>query len=390
MKYNFDKVIDRSETSCLKWGYAEKVFGEKDVLPMWVADMDFEAPRAVKEAIKKKAAQAIYGYTVRPPSLLDAFIDWVKIRHGWQIKREWLAFTPGGVPTINLAVMAFSKPGEKVIIQPPVYYPFRLAIRNNRRQLVNNQLKLKNGRYEIDFENLRAKVASGAKLLILCSPHNPVGRVWTRDELLKLLELCHKHKVIVVSDEIHSDLIFKGHKHIPAATIAQEYADNVITLMAPSKTFNLAGLAVSAVIIPNQKLFKVFFNTLAGVGLGMTNSFAIVAFEAAYRDGEAWLEQLMEYLEGNINFVLKYFKEKIPKIKVIKPEGTYLVWLDCRGLKLNAKSIRHFMIKEAKVGLDDGPKFGLGGKGFQRINIACPRSILAEGLKRIETAVNGL
>jgi cystathionine beta-lyase len=390
MKYDFDKVIDRRNSSCLKWGGVEKVFGDKDVLPMWVADMDFEAPQAVKEAVRKWALRADYGYTVRPPSFYQAFLDWVKGRHGWDIKKEWMLFTPGGVPALNLSVMAFSNPGDKVIIQPPVYYPFFLAIKNNGRELVYNRLRLQNGRYEMDFADLESKIASGARLLILCSPHNPVGRVWQREELLILGEMCLTHNVVVVSDEIHADLIFEGHAHVPAAAVSEKILDNTVTIMAPSKTFNLAGIETCTVITSNQILFNMFNRTIEKVGIGMTNTFGVAAFEAAYRYGEEWLEQLMQYLQGNVEFLLHFFEKKIPKIKVIRSEGTYLVWLDCRALNMDAQKLKGFMITQAKVGLDDGQKFGPGGEGFQRINIACPRSILEEGLKRIEKAVNSL
>jgi cystathionine beta-lyase len=242
----------------------------------------------------------------------------------------------------------------------------------------------------MDFTDLESKIASGARLLILCSPHNPVARVWQREELLRLGEMCLTHKVVVVSDEIHADLIFKGHVHVPAAAVSEKILDNTVTIMTPSKTFNLAGLATCAVITSNQRLFNMFYRAIERVGMGMTNTFGIVAFEAAYRYGEEWLEQLMQYLQGNVEFLLHFFEEKIPKIKVIRPEGTYLVWLDCRELEMDAQKLKSFMITHAKVGLDDGPKFGPGGEGSQRINIACPRSILGEGLKRIEKAVNSL
>jgi cystathionine beta-lyase len=390
MKYDFDKVVDRRNTSSMKWDQAGKVFGTEDILPMWVADMDFEVPPAVVEALTKAAVHGVFGYTARLPSLYEAFIAWVRKRHGWEVKREWMLFSPGGVPAINLAVMAFSEPGDKVIVQSPVYYPFLLAIRNNGRELANNQLRFRDGRYEMDFEDLERKAASGAKVLILCNPHNPVGRVWRRDELSRLGEICVTHEVVVVSDEIHADLIFKGFTHVCTASISEEIAESTVALMAPSKTFNLAGLEACAVVAPNRRLFDKFYHCLEKTGLGMTNTFGITAFEAAYRHGEEWLRQLMEYLQENLEFLMHYFRERIPKIKVIRPEGTYLVWLDCRELGMDPKSLKSFMIEEAKVGLNDGPKFGAGGEGFQRINIACPRCTLEEGLRRIERAVNGL
>jgi cystathionine beta-lyase len=390
MEYDFGKVIDRRNTSCMKWDFVERVFGEKDVLPMWVADMDFEAPKPVIDAIRKRAKHGFFGYSFRSPSFYEAFINWVKKRHEWGIKREWMIISPGGVPSLNLAVMAFTLPGDKVIVQPPIYPPFLSAIKKNGRELVNNQLRLKNGQYEIDFKDLETKLVSGAKLLMFCSPHNPVGRVWKKEELMQLGKLCLKHQVVVVSDEIHGDLVFNGHTHFPLAAISEELSGTTVTFMAPSKTFNLAGLAVSAVIIPNQRLFNLFSHTMEKAGIGMTTPFGNVGFEAAYRCGEEWLEQLMKYLQGNLEFLLQYFAERIPNIKVINPEGTYLIWLNCRALKIDTKSLKNFMTGKAKVGLVNGSEFGPGGEGFQRINIACPRSLLEEGLKRIEKAVNSL
>jgi len=393
MRYNFDEVIDRTNYHSVKWDELETTFGAipKDVLPMWVADMEFRSPKPVIEAIKKANEHGIYGYTSRPLSYYQAIIDWMEKRHNWKVKKDWIAYSPGVVPALSLIVRSFCQPGDKVIVQPPVYYPFFRVIENNGCHVVNNPLKLSNKKYFIDWEDLERKVDDPrVKLLILCSPHNPVGRVWQKEELIILGEICLKHNIIVVSDEIHADILFKGYRHIPFASISPAFAHNSITCTAPSKTFNLAGLQTSSIIIPNKKYYKIYENILDSLALDENNVFGLVALEAAYRDGEEWLEQLLSYLNENLKFLMKYFKERIPKIKVIKPEGTYLIWLDCRQLGLSAKDLNNFMIKKARVALDDGYWFGTEGKGFMRINIACPRSFLEEGLKRIERAVNSL
>lgn len=391
MKYNFDEVIDRTNYHSVKWDGLKTTFGTKDALPMWVADMEFRSPKPVIEAIKKAAEHGIYGYTSRPDSYYQAIIYWMERRHNWKVKKDWLAFSPGVVPALSFIIRAFTQPGDKVVVQPPVYYPFFKVIENNGCHVVNNLLKLGNKKYFMDYDDLERKVDDPrVKLLILCSPHNPVGRVWQKEELIILGEICLKHNVIVVSDEIHADILFEGNKHTPFASISPAFAHHSITCTAPSKTFNLAGLQTSTIIIPNKKYYKIYENILDGFALDENNVFGLVALEAAYRHGEEWLEQLLPYLNENLEFLMKYFRERIPKIKVIKPEGTYLIWLDCRQLGLNTKDLNNFMIKKARVALDDGYWFGTEGKGFMRINIACPRSFLEEGLKRIEKAVNSI
>jgi len=393
MKYNFDEVIDRTNYHSVKWDELETKFGDipNDVLPMWIADMEFRSPKPVIEAIKNAAEHGIYGYTSRPDSYYRAIIDWMERRHDWKIKKDWMAFSPGVVPALSFIIRAFTQPGDKVVVQPPVYYPFFRVIENNGCHVVNNPLKLSNKKYFIDYDDLERKIDDPrVKLLILCSPHNPVGRVWQKEELIILGEICLEHNVIVVSDEIHADILFKGYRHIPFASISPAFAHHSITCTAPSKTFNLAGLQTSTIIIPNKKYYKIYENILDSFALDKNNVFGLVALEAAYRDGEEWLEQLLSYLNKNLEFLMKYFKERIPKIKVIKPEGTYLIWLDCRELGLSTKDLNNFMIKKAKVVLDGGDWFGAEGMGFMRINIAFPRSFLEEGLKRIERAVNNL
>ncbi len=385
---DLNKVIDRNHTNCSKWDFNLENFGTQDVLPMWVADMDFPAPPAVTEALIERAKHPIYGYSRTDEEYYDLVVKWMKKRHGWESEKEWITYAPGIVPALNWMIQSYSKPGDKVIIQQPVYYPFGRAIRNNGRQIIDNPLVLKNGKYFMDYEDLEKKVDDPrVKILILCSPHNPVGRVWNKEELIRLGEICFKRHIVVISDEIHSDLIFKGYQHIPFAAISEEFAQNCIVCNAPSKTFNLAGLQVSNIIIPNQFLRNSFRNTLANQAIKSPNCFAIPALKAAYRDGEQWLDAVMEYIEDNYRFLITYIQAKIPQIKVIKPEGTYLVWMDFSDLGMEPQEEREFLLKEAKVAFDEGPQFGPEGKGFERINIACPRAILQEGLDRIQKAI---
>ena len=388
MQCNFDIIYDRRNTCSLKWDCSEKIFKDKDILPMWIADMDFIAPQKVIEAIKKRNDHGIFGYMESmPEAYCNAIISWVQKRHQWKIKDEWLSCTPGVVSALSTAIMAFTKPGDRVIIQSPVYPPFYTIIKNNDRQIVDNPLKFENGSYEMDFIDLEKKMKSSIKMMILCSPHNPVGKVWSREELTKLGELCLANNVLLVSDEIHSDIVFQNYKHTPVATISDELAHNSIICIAASKTFGIAGLTTSSVIIPDVKLRTKYENKIQSMGLDNVNIFGIIASEAAYKYGDEWLEQLLVYLQENLKLLQNYFEENIPEIKVIKPEGTYLVWLDCRQLGLNPKELWKFMIHKAKIGLNDGATFGTGGEGFLRINIACPRATLVEGLKRIERAV---
>ncbi|MBI5653636.1 MAG: putative C-S lyase [Chloroflexi bacterium] len=387
MKYDFDRVIERKTSECAKWTSPEYIGAEPDAIPLSIADMDFESPAPVIDALHARVAHRVLGYPARPQSFFDAIIAWMHTRQRWDIQQEWLTFTPGVVPALNLAVQAFSQPGDAVIVQTPVYYPFLFAIKNNGRQLIANQLKVENDRYGMDFETLAQQITPRTRLLILCSPHNPVGRVWTRDELTRLGEICRAHNVLIVSDEIHSDLIFPGHTHTPLAAISDELAQITLTLNAPSKTFNLAGLFTSFAIIPNPQLRARFNIALENTGIGANNLFGIVAAEAAYRDGAEWLSQVLDYIATNARFVADYFAACIPQIKVTPLEGTYLLWLDFRGLGLGDAEITA-LLKRARVAMNDGAMFGAGGEGFRRMNIACPRATLTDALQRIERAVN--
>jgi cystathionine beta-lyase len=390
MRYDFDEVIDRKNTNSAKWDLVKELYEDKDVLPMWVADMDFKSPLPVIEALKKQVEHGIFGYVKRPHSCNEAIMDWVDKRHGWKIKKEWLTYSPGVVTALNICTLAMTQPGDKIIVQPPVYYPFFRVILNNGRQIVNNPLDFQNGRYAMDFDDLEKRAGSRTRLMIISSPHNPVGRVWTKEELTRLGNFCIKNDIILISDEVHSDLVFRGHQNIPTASISEEICEQTVTCIAPSKTFNLAGLKTSAIIISNPRIRQNYINMLQNLSIGMDNSFGLVAMETAYKHGREWLDQLLEYLEENLEFTITYFREKIPRIKPLRPEATYLIWLDCRDLGLDDEALNSFMIEKAKVWMDDGPMFGIGGQGFQRMNIACPRVTLEEGLKRIKLAVDSL
>lgn len=391
MKYDFDKVFNKENTDSVKWNFTKKILGYDDVIPMWIADMDFETVPEVKEAIIKRAAQGIYGYSEIMDGYYDSIINWIEKRHNWRIEKEWLCISPGVVTAINIIVKALTHPGDKIVVQSPIYYPFFNSISRNGCEIVNNPLKFVEGRYYIDFKDLEEKIKDErVKLMILCNPHNPIGRVWTKEQLEEIGRICLQYGVIVISDEIHSDLIYKGYKHTSFPSISEEFAQNSIICTAPSKTFNLAGLQTSNIIIPNKKLRKEYNIALENMGISRLNLFGVIGCEAAYRHGGEWLDQLLDYLEENKNFTKKYINEKIPKLKVIEPEGTYLLWVDCRELGMNAEELKRFMMTKAKVAFNEGFIFGEGGEGFERMNIACPRSILQEALKRIEEAVNSI
>lgn len=389
-KYNFDEIIPREGTHSVKYALREKLFGNKDALPLWVADMDFRTPDFVMDAIRERADHEVLGYTIRPDSFFEAIINWNRRKHGWEIKKEWISFSPGVVPAVNMAIMAYSKPGDKVIVQPPVYHPFFQAIKNNDREVLENPLKLNNGRFEMDFDDLESKIDDRTSMILLSSPHNPGGTVWHAKELHRLGEICRKHGIIIISDEIHSDLVLYDNKHTPLASISPEIADITVTAMAPSKTFNLAALATSYVVASNPELLKKFNKVLEQLHINMGNVFGTVALEAAYNHGSEWLEQLLDYLENNIDFVDDYVRKNIPGVEVIIPEATYLVMLDFRKLGLDNESLKDLMIHKAGVAMNDGASFGKQGDGFQRMNVACPKAILEEGLQKIEKAVKSL
>ena len=390
MKYDFDKIIDRTGTESLKWVYPRKVLKVEDAIPMWVADMDFEAPPAVVEAIRNRAAHGVYGYPLIPPSFWQAAIGWLKRRHGWEIRKDWMAKTPGIVPALNYSVRAFTKPGDGVIIQTPVYFPFYHAVENNSRRIVRNPLRFDGRRYTMDLEDLERKLDEGSRMLILCSPHNPVGRVWTRDELEALGRLAKERDLVVVSDEIHADLVYSGHRHHVLAALSSDLADRTVTCIAPSKTFNIPGLSTAVVIASNPKLLGAFKDETERAGFELGQVFGIIGFEAAYSQGDDWLDELLPYLEANVDFMEKFLEAQIPAIRLVRPEGTYLALLDCRGLGLEPAALNDFFLKKARVYFSDGVLFGEEAAGFVRINFGCPRALLVEALERIERAVKNL
>ncbi len=385
----FDQELSRAGTHSLKYDAREDVFGQADVIPLWVADMDFATPPAITEALMARASHPIYGYTRSPESLFEAVVDWMQRRHGWTVQREWIVLCPGVVPSLNAAVMAFTNVGDPVIIQPPVYFPFYSAITNNGRTLLPNPLRLEHGRYAIEFDHLR-QCAQQSPLLIFCSPHNPVGRVWDKPELNRLLEIAEQQDLIILSDEIHNDLIYPGNQHHVLAALAENPA-RVITALAPSKTFNIPGLNLSVLIIPEEKNRARLAKVFNAFHVSAANPFSLVAFETAYRQGEGWLERLLNYLRDTRDCVAAYLTAHLPRIKLIQPEGTFLLWLDCRGLNLTDAQLKHFFIHEAGVGLNPGTQFGQGaGSGFMRLNIGAPRATILKALDQIQQAAKKL
>lgn len=389
MKFDFDSPLDRRNTCSLKWDYCERILGEPGVIPLWVADMDFAAPPPVVAALTARAAHPAYGYPLVADSFWASIINWLKSRHGWEVERSWLARAPGVVPSINLCVRALTRPGDGVVVQTPVYFPFFPAVEKNGRRLIRNSLRYAGGRWTMDFDNLARKLGDGARLLILCSPHNPVGRVWTREELGELGRLCRERDIPVVSDEIHADIVFKPHRHVPFATISPDLAERTITCWAPSKAFNLPGLTTSFVVASNRKLLDLYRLESERAGFEMGNVFGLTALEAAYTHGSEWLDAAVAYIAGNADFMTKFIRTRLPLLDFVPPEGTYLGLLDCRRLGLDDKALEDFFLRRAKVYFNDGPKFGQEAAGFIRVNLACPRSRLAEALERIERATGG-
>ena len=389
--YNFDEVIDRRNTDCLKYDFAVQRGRPKDVLPFWVADMDFPIAQEIEDALVKRCQHGIFGYSEATDGYFAALQNWYLKHFNWQVQRPWLIKTPGVVFALAMAVKAFTEPGDGVLVQQPVYYPFTEVIRDNDREVVNAPLALVNGHYEIDFADLEQKLANPkVKLMFLCSPHNPVGRVWTKEELLKVGDLCLKYNVITVSDEIHSDFVWDDNVHTPFATLGEEYQQNCIICTAPSKTFNLAGLQVSNIFIPNQKLRRAFRKQIDAAGYSQLNTLGLVACQAAYTYGEEWLTQVKAYIRSNITFVDDYLKQNLPQIKMLPIEGTYLLWLDCSALGMTADEREQWLWHEAKLWLDGGGIFGKEGEAFERINVACPRATLLQGLEQLKAAVEGL
>ncbi|MDQ0270895.1 MalY/PatB family protein [Cytobacillus purgationiresistens] len=385
-KHNFHEKIERANSSSVKWGLTQTMFGEADILPMWVADMDFKPTVEVAEAIQQRMEHGIYGYTFAPLSLSEAIRDWVKTRHDWEITLSSIIYNSGVVPSIAAAIQTYTSEGDAIMIQTPVYTPFFEMIKKNNRTVVSSPLKLEDGRYQMDFDDFENKLKEGVKLFLLCNPHNPSGRVWNENELKKIGYLCHKYNCLILADEIHSDLIFKPNRHVSIASLDEKFADITITCIAPTKTFNLAGLQASALIIPNEELRTQFQDFQGRQGFFNLSIFGLIGMETAYRYGAEWLDELLVYLKNNIDTLNEFVERDIPNISVMEPDGTYLVWIDCRELRLSDEEIQERLIKRGKLGLEPGPKYGPGGEGFVRMNIACPHEVLLDGLARLKKA----
>jgi len=390
MERDFDAAINRCGTNSVKWDLADQFFQVKNILPMWVADMDFKSPEPVIDALKQVAERGIFGYSTVPESYYTALIEWMRKRHNWNIQKEWVTLCPGVVPAIRLLVRAFTSPGDQVIIQSPVYFPFFDCIKDNGCEILDNPLQLDGNQYIMDLADLERKITTRTKMIILCSPHNPVSRVWRDEELLRLGKLCIENNILVISDEIHEDIVYEGFKHVPFTTVSEEFAERSIVCTAASKTFNLPGLRTSNIIIPNPELRKRFSEVARSCGMHTPNMFGIAATEAAYRYGEPWLEQLLEYLQGNIKFLIKYLNDRMPDVKLMQPQGTYLLWLDFRSCGIDPARLGQFIREDARVGLEAGTIFGCKENGFERMNIACTLATLEEGLRRIETAIESI
>ncbi|TYB30281.1 MAG: putative C-S lyase [Candidatus Mcinerneyibacterium aminivorans] len=385
-EYNFDEIVNRTNTNSIKWDYYKKFMNiKKDLLPMWVADMDFKAPPEVIKALEQRASHGIYGYSGKPESYYDSIISWVDKRYNWKIKKEWIVYTPGIVPAINMAIDKFTEPGDGIVVQKPVYFPFFQSVNNQDRRVVDNKLVIENGKYVMDFNDLENKVNENTKMILLCSPHNPVGRVWKEEELKKLGDIAKKYDLMVFSDEIHADLILNDNQHISFASLSDDLAKRTITGFSPSKTFNIAGLYASAIVIPDESIRDKFKEIINRYHLYHTNCFAIEGLEAAYRYGEKWLDELLDYLEKNIELTKKVLKD-IKKLNMIEPEGTFLVWLDFRKFNLTHEEITNIIINEAGLLLNDGKMFGANGEKFMRLNIATPQKKLKKGLEKLKNA----
>ena len=389
MKYDFDTVVDRSKNNAAKYDERIKKFGTDKVIPLWIADMDFKAPQPVIDALTARAQEGIWGYTSRPASYFEAICNWQQRRNGWTIDRSLVSWSLGVVPALSMLVKLFTPEGSKVLIQTPVYGEFYDVTEAWNRTVVENQLVEKDGKWTVDWENFEAKLPQ-VSMFLLCSPHNPLGIVWTREELTRMTDLCRKYGVLMVSDEIHSDLIFHGKTHIPTASLSEQVASEVISCISGTKTFNLAGLQASTTVFPNMRMKELYDKAWMNMDIHRNNAFSLTAMEAAFNEGEEWLDQLLEYIDGNFNFIRDYCAAHIPQIKPNLPDATYLVWLDCRELGMTNEELRHFMIEKAGLGLNEGWSFGRSLNGFMRLNAACSRKVLEQAMKQLEEAVKVL
>ena len=388
MKYNFDELIDRRNTGAVKTDLCKKMFGTNDLIPLWVADMDFRTPDFIIDAINNRCKHPILGYTIPEEEYFNSIIRWIDARHGWKLERNWLGFLPGIVPGLAFAVNALTQTGDQIIIQPPVYPPFIQVPSKNGRELIYNPLKVVEGRFEMDLKDLEYKITDRTRMFILCNPHNPGGRTWDADTLIKVAEICHKHGVLVVSDEIHSDMALPGNVHTPFASVSELAEQNSITYMAPSKTFNMAGLVSSSYIIPNSEIRKKFSDFMDNSELANGNIFAYVAAQAAYEKGTEWLSEMISYIQGNVDYIVEFLEKNVPQIKPMIPQASFLIWLDCTGLEMSSHQQQDFMVKEARLGLNKGTTFGPGGEQHLRLNIGCSREVLKQAMEQLKSAIN--
>jgi cystathionine beta-lyase len=384
---DFDKITDRTGTESIKWDGRERVFGKADVIPLWVADMDFETPEFIRKRIAKRLEHPILGYTYRSSAFSGSFTSWVQRRHNWTIDPTWVTFMPGVVAAVSVAVLAYTKPEDEVIIQPPVYHPFYFCVEGNGRKLILNHLIHQDGRFTFDLELLKSQITPRTKMLILSSPHNPGGTVWTPEELRGLVEVCKEHDIMIVSDEIHSDLVFSPNVHTPILKVAEDYRHGIFLTMAPSKTFNLAAMSSSIVLIPDENQRKLYEDLVHTLHIGLGNVFGFEALEAAYEEGDQWLDQLMVYLTANRQLIYDFLQKEIPQVEMMVPEATYMTWLDFSKFGMTQEELTKFMIEKAGLGLNSGTQFGKGGEGFMRLNFGCPRSILEQGLIQLKNAL---
>ena len=385
--WNFDEPAGREGTDCIKYDRREETFGVKDIIPMWVADMDFNTPDFVVESLQKRLEHHIYGYSFRSSEYFQSMISWIKTRHNWTVEKEWISFSPGIVPALNFCTLAFTQPGDSIIVQPPVYFPFFSAAESHGRNLIYNRLTESEGKWDMDYNSLIAGIDSKTKMIIISNPHNPVGRVWTPEELNNLADICLKNNILIISDEIHCDLVLPGFTHTPMASLSEKIAENTVTLIAPSKTFNLAGLSTSSVIIKNPVLRKSFNRIVDNLHVGNGNIFGNTASIAAYANGHKWLDALLDYIDNNIEFVKDYCGKMIPEIIPVQPEATYMIWLDCRRFGMSGKDLQNFFVHKAGVGMNEGSTFGPGGEGFMRMNIGTTHQTVMKAMEQIERAV---
>jgi len=388
MTWNFDEAAIREGTNSVKYDLRNEIFGVKDVIPMWVADMDFDTPDFIVQSLRDRLNHKIFGYSFRPSEYYTSIIEWTNRRHKWKVEKEWICFSPGIVPALNFCTLAFTEPGDNIIVQPPVYFPFFSAVESHGRKLTYNQLKEENGRWVMDYELLISGINEKTRMIMLCNPHNPVGRVWSREELVQLADICIQNNIIIVSDEIHCDLVLPGYQHTPVASLSEKIAENTVTCIAPSKTFNLAGLSTSSMVISNPVLRKSFNKVIDNLHVTNGNIFGTIASISAYSNGDLWLCSLLEYLDNNIDYLMDYCRKMIPEIIPVQPEATYMIWLDCRKFGMKGKELQKFFVGKAGIGMNEGSTFGPGGEGFMRMNVGTTRQNVVTAMEKIEKAVS--